>query len=105
MWKSQGCMVVNGVLREVPRPKSEGAADSKGFWPRDFLRNSIPYDTPKAFPHTFILSSSRSSKEGFIFSMVSLGPPLENGDGMKPSPLVELNADIVVRDVKRMARN
>ena len=77
MWKSQGCIVVNGVPREVPRPKPEGAAGSKGFWPRDFLRDSIHHDTPKAFPQNFTLYSYRISKEGFIFPMVSLGTPLE----------------------------
>ena len=34
--------------------------------------------------------------------MVSLGTPLENGEGMKPSPLVELNPKMLVRDVERM---
>ena len=42
------------------------AAGPKGFWPRDFPRDSIHNDTRKAFPHTFILSSSRTSKEGFL---------------------------------------
>ena len=32
--------------------------------------------------------------------MVSLGTPLENG--MKPSPLLELNPNMLVRDVERM---
>ena len=34
--------------------------------------------------------------------MVSLETPLENGEGMKPSPLVELNANMLGRDVERM---
>ena len=82
--------MVNVVLRDDLRP-------------RDFPRDSIHHDTPKAFPHIFILSSSRTSKEGFLFPMVSLGTPLENGEGMKPSPLVELNPNMLVRDVERMA--
>ena len=32
--------------------------------------------------------------------MVSLGTPLEHGEGMKP--LVELNPNMLVRDVERM---
>ena len=28
-----------------------------------------------------------TSKEGFLFPMVSLGTPLENREGMKPPPL------------------
>ena len=40
-----------------------------------------------AFPHIFILSSSQVSKDGFLFPVVSLGTPLENGEGMKPPPL------------------
>ena len=83
--------------------ETQGAAGPKGFWPRDFPRDSIHHDTPKAFPHIFILLSSRTSKEGFLFPMVSLGTPLENGEGMKPSPLVELNPNMLVRDVERMA--
>ena len=35
--------------------------------------------------------------------MVSLGAPLENREGMKPSPLVELNPNMLVHDVERMA--
>ena len=31
-----------------------------------FPRDSIHHHTPKAFPHIFILSSSRTSKEGFL---------------------------------------
>ena len=91
--------MVNGVPRELPRPKPEGP---ERVWPRDFLRDSIHHDTPKAFPHIFILSTSRTSKEGFLFPMVSLGTPLENGEGMKPSPLVELNPNMLVRDVEKM---
>ena len=34
--------------------------------------------------------------------MVSLGTPLENGEGMKPSPFVELNPNMLVWDVERM---
>ena len=34
--------------------------------------------------------------------MVSLGTPLENEEGMKPSPLVELNPNMLVRDVERI---
>ena len=39
--------------------------------------------------------------------MVSLGAPLENGEGMKrkPSPLVELNPNMLVRDVERMSNS
>ena len=80
VWKSRGCIVVNGVPMEVPRP-------------RDFPRDSIQHDTPKAFPHIFILSSSQTSEEGFLFPMVSLGTPLV-------SPLVELNPNMLVRDVE-----
>ena len=36
------------------------------------------------------------------FPMVSLGTLLENGESMKPSPLVELNPNMLVRDVERM---
>ena len=39
-----------------PKAKTRGAAGSKCFLPRDFPRDSIHHDTPKAFPHIFILN-------------------------------------------------
>ena len=63
--KPRGIMV-NGVPREVPRPKSKGAAGPKGFGRGTSPRDSIHHDTPKALPHIFILYSSRTSKEGFL---------------------------------------
>ena len=62
---------------ESPMGKTRGAAGPKGFWRRDFLRDSIHHDTPKAFPHIFILLSSRTSKEGLLFPMVPLAQPSE----------------------------
>ena len=44
-------------------------------------------------------------KRDFFQPMVSLGVPLENGEGMKPYILVELNPNILVRDVERMSYN
>ena len=41
-------------------------------------------------------------KRDFFLPMESLGTLLENGEGMKPSPLVELNPNMPVRDVERM---
>ena len=81
--------MLNGVPREVPR---------------DFPRDSIHHDTPKAFSHIFILLLSRTGKERFNFPVVSLGTTPENGECMKPSPyaLVELNPIMLVRDVERM---
>ena len=55
-----------------------------------------------AFQLIFILLSSQTSKGGFLFPMVSLGTPLENWEGMKPSRLVELNPNMLVQDVERM---
>ena len=49
----------------------------EGFWPKDFPRDSIHHDTPKAFPHTFILQSSRTSILGFKST---------NGEGFMLSP-------------------
>ena len=63
------------MVNGVPR-KSQGQ-NPKGrrpqdFWPRDF------------------------------WPMNSLGTPLENGDGMKPYILVELNPNILGREVEIM---
>ena len=94
--------MANGVFREVPRSKPEGRQAPRVFWRRDIPRDSIHHDTPKAFSHIFILLSSQTSKEGYLFPMVSLGTPLENGEDMKPSPLIQLNPNMLVRDVERM---
>ena len=59
---------------------------------------------PKAFPHIFILSSSRTNKEGFLSAIGSLGVPMENGEGMKPYILVEFNPNMLVLDVERMEK-
>ena len=58
--------MVNGVPREVPRPKTRGATGLKGFWPRDLPRDSIHHYSPKGSPYNVIPSSSWTSKEGFI---------------------------------------
>ena len=84
--------MVNGVPRDVPRPKPEGFG----------CRNSIHHDTPKAFPHIFILLSFRTSKEGFLSAN---GVPRNTscqyaGNGFPT--LVELNPNILIRDVERM---
>ena len=75
---------------------------TRGFGPKDIPRDYICHDTPKAFPHIFIILSSQTSKEEFLFIMVSLGTPMENGEGMKPPPLVELNPNMLGWDVERM---
>ena len=79
---------------EVPRPKPKGLQA-----PRVFARGTL---FTKASSHIFILLSSRTSKEGFLLPMVSLGTPLETVEGIKPSPLVELNPNMLVGDVERM---
>ena len=59
--------MVNGVRREVLRPKPKGAAGSKVFGrgtSQGFSFTMI--HTPKTFPQIFILSSSWTSKEGFL---------------------------------------
>ena len=82
MEKPWGIMV-NGVPREVPR-------------------HSIHRDTPKAFPYNVILLASRPSKEGFLSAN---GLPREyHGQYLSfaGQTLVELNPNILVRDVERM---
>ena len=64
--------MVKRVFREVPRPKPEGPQAQGVFLLRDFLRDSIHNDTPKAFTHILILLSSRTSKERFLSAMDSL---------------------------------
>ena len=83
--------MVNGVPREVPRQKPEGPPALRIFWPRDFPSDSIHHDSPKAFPHIFILLSSRTSKEEFIAANGLLRE-------LKVQTLVELNPNILVQD-------
>ena len=59
--KVKGCIMVNGVPREVPRPKTLGAAGLKGFWPWDLPTDSIHHDTLMAFTYNVILWSSQIS--------------------------------------------
>ena len=49
-----------------PKAKTQGATGPKGFLLRDFPMDSIHHDTPKAYPHIFILLSFLNSKEGFL---------------------------------------
>ena len=58
---------------------------------------------PRLF-HTFLFFCRPGLvKRDFFQPMESLGTPLENGEGLKPSPLVELNPNMLVRDVERMS--
>ena len=82
VWKSLGGIMVNGVPQEVPR-------------------DSIRHD-PKAFPHIFIILSSRTCKEGFLsangLSREYHGQYIGHGFPI----LVELNPNILVRHVERI---
>ena len=93
--------MVNGVPRQVPRPKPEGP-QARRFWPWDLLRHSIHHDTPKGFPYNIILPASRTSKEGFL--SVNGLPREYHGQFLSFAgrTLVELNTKILVRDGDRM---
>ena len=74
----------------------------QGCWAENLPKglNSIWYT--KGFStcfHSFVIPTS---KEEFLFPMVSLGTPLENEEGMKPLPSVELNPYMLGRDIERM---
>ena len=61
--------------------------------------------TPRPF-HTFsFFCHPGLVKRDFFQPMDSLGTPLENGEGVKPYILVELNPNILGRDVERMNSN
>ena len=89
---------MNGVPWEVPRPKPEGRRP-----PRVFGRGT-PFTMIHArLFHTFsFLCHPGLVKRDLFQPMESLGTPLENGEGMKPSPSIELNHNMLVRDVERM---
>ena len=86
-------------MNKVPRPKPEGLQAPRV--PRD----SIHHDTPKAFPHIFILLTSRTSKEGFLSANGVPGDTTGNYAGHGFPILVEINSNMVVRDVERMNSN
>ena len=50
MWKSLGCIMLNGVPREVPRTKTLGACDPLGFGLGTSLGTLFTH-SPSAFPH------------------------------------------------------
>ena len=58
--------------------ESLGRSQGQGFWPRDFLRDSIHHDTPKAFPHNVIILSSQTSIWDFFQPMELLGSIMVN---------------------------
>ena len=60
--------MVNGVSREVTRPKPKGM-QAQGFWPQNFPGNSIS-------PRIFIFLASRARIRDLIQPMDSLGSPL-----------------------------
>ena len=77
----------------------------QGFWPRDFLRDAIHHDTPKAFPHILILFPPGPVKRDFLHCHQTQPAPREYHTQyyiVEVQTLVELNPNKQVRDVERM---
>ena len=75
-----------------PYAKTRGTAGPKGFG----------RGTSRGTPFTIIPPRLINTFSFFIQPMDSLGTELENGEDMKPYILVELNPNILGRDVERM---
>ena len=69
--------MVNGVPWEVPSPHAPRVLA------KEFSRESIHHDTPKDFPHIFILLASRASIWNFLQPMEFLGSIMVNVHSMK----------------------
>ena len=93
--------MVNGVPREVPRPKPEGPHAPGVFGCG--TSPGTPFTTiSQAFPYNVNLLASRTSKEGFLSAN---GLPREYHDqylSFAGQILVELNPNILVQDVERI---
>ena len=75
-----------------PKAKTRGAAGPKGFGRGAYRGTPFTIIHPRLI-HIFSF---------FIQPIDSLGTELENGEDMKPYILVELNPNILGRDVERM---
>ena len=76
--------MVNGVPREVPRPKPEGPQAPRVFCRRTFRGTPFYHDTPKAFPQIFIILPSQARiRVFFLQPMDSLGSPLDIIPGLE----------------------
>ena len=74
----------------------------QGFLAADLLRDSIHHDTHKAFPHILILLSSRTRKDGFLSANGVPWGSIGKLRWHEALILVELNPNMLVRDVERM---
>ena len=102
VWKCRRRIVVNGALREVPMPNPEGSQAPRFFCRGTSRGTTFTMINPRLF-HTFSFFRHLGlGKRYFFFRIWSLGTPLENGEGMKLSPLVELIPNMLVWDLERM---
>ena len=103
MWKSRGGIIVNGVPREVPRPKLEGPQALSQI---SCLVQSLPWGFWPRFSHIFsFFCHPGSVKRDFLHCRQT--QPAPRGYHTKyylveVQTLVELNPNILVRDVERI---
>ena len=69
VWKSQGGIRVNGVPKEVLRPKPEGLQVLRVFGRGTSRGNLFTKIHPRLFPHIFILLASQASMLNFFQPM------------------------------------
>ena len=74
--------MVNGVPREVPRPKPKGTEAPRVFGRGTYQGTPFTMIHPRLF-HTFsFFRHPGLVKRDFLQPMESLGTPFENGEGM-----------------------
>ena len=95
-------IMVNGVPREVPRPKTRGAAGPDGFWPWNSRGTPVTMIPLRLFHIMSFFLNLKLVKFDFFQPMDSLGSIMVNIPGMKLDILIKLNPIILGRDVERM---
>ena len=105
VWKSRGGIVVNGVPREVPRPKPEGPQAPRVFGRGTSRGTAFTTIHPRLF-HTFsFFLHPGPVRRDFLYCRQTQPAPREYHTQcyiVEVQTLVELNPNILVRHVERM---
>ena len=94
-----------GKAEKVSWPKTLGACGPSGLGLGTSQGTPFTMIPTRLFQTFSFFHHPGLVKRDFFKPMVSLGVSLENGEGMKPYILVELNPNMLDRDVERMGFN
>ena len=101
VWKSRGCIMVNGVPMEVPRPKSKGPQAPRVFGRGTSRGTPFTMIHPRLFQTFSFFRHPGLVKRDFFFQWCPRDT-IGKWRGHEAPPLVELNPNMLVRDVERM---